>query len=149
MENLNSEEKIYTWKPIEGLEGEFYILSATFDLKGLRVVLCKSTDPKKGILINFPQLESYRITEERSSMHLLEGPIMPYKGYIFSGEEQRHTAWPFFKIENSEYLKWESYQSDTVSESLGIVHYAIWDSLWVIDILSSVDPDVKLIDIND
>jgi hypothetical protein len=137
---VHKEEKIYAWKPIEGLEGEFHIYSTTFDSKGLKIVLYKDIDPKKGVIVHFPNIESYRITDELFAMHLLLGPYTPPK------EGLQH--WTFFKVENSEYLKWASYQSKVVAESLELIHYAIWTRDWQVDVLSSTEPDMKLIDIN-
>jgi hypothetical protein len=45
---VHKKEKIYAWKPIEGLEGEFHIYSATFDSDGFRIVLFRYGD-KKGV----------------------------------------------------------------------------------------------------
>ena len=147
---INLEEKIYAWKPIEGLEGKFHVRSATFDLEGFRIVLFKDGNPKKGVLLDFSGgVESYRISEELLSMHLLESSVIPYEGYILPKEGEKPSAWCFFKVENSEYLKWASYQSDTVSEHIGLVHYAIWSRDWTIDVLSLGEPRVEFIDISD
>ena len=144
----NPQEKIYAWKPIEGLEDStFTIYSATFDLNGLKIILYKDSNPKKNIFINFSDIEAYRITEECSSMHLLEGPVIPYEGYISPKEEKKQFAWSFFKVENSEYLKWASQQCNALSKDLKLIHYAIWDELWAIDVLSSAEPDVEFVDI--
>ena len=141
---IESQEKIYVWKPIEGLEGEFNILSEIFDSDGLKIVFDKDKDPQKGVLIHFSHgFKSYRITEEMLAFHLIEGPY-----FVCEGEELP-PSWSFFKVENSEYLKWASYQPNNASETLNLVHYAIWTRDWQVDILSSAEPDVKLIDIND
>jgi hypothetical protein len=141
---VNLEEKIYAWRPIEGLEGEFHIYSTTFDSKGLKIVLYKDIDPKKGVLLDFSgAVSSYRISKQHVSMHLLKDPII-------LKDEERRAIWPFLKVENSEYLKWASYQSNTVSEALEVIHYAVWTEDWTIDVLSwSKKPRVELIDIND
>jgi hypothetical protein len=138
---VHKEEKIYAWKPIEGLEGEFHIYSTTFDSKGLKIVLYKDIDPKKGVLLDFSgSVVSYRETDELLAMHLLESPYIPPQGYQY---------WFFYKVENSEYLKWVSHQLAKANEYLNLVHYAIWTEDWIIDVLARAEPDVKLIDIND
>jgi hypothetical protein len=45
-------------------------------------------------------------------------------------------------------LKWAKYQSNGLSEALGISHYVILTEEWIIDVLSLSEPEVKLIDIN-
>jgi hypothetical protein len=138
----NLETKIYVWKPSEGLEGKFYIYSINFDSE-LKIILFKDIDPKKGVLLDFSgTARTYRITDVDLVMHLLEGPICR--------EKEQPSVWAFFTVENSEYLKWASYQSDTVSEALGLIHYVIRTENWIIDVLSwSKQPHVELIDIND
>ena len=80
-------------------------------------------------------------------MHSLQGFVEPYEGYVLPEENEKPVAWAFFKVTNSEYLKWASYQSDGVSESIGLVHYAIWTEDYIIDVLSWCEPEVKIIDI--
>ena len=77
-------------------------------------------------------------------MHSLEGPLEPHEGFIPPNEPY---FWSFFKVTNSEYLKWASYQSNGVSESLNLTHYAIWTEDWTIDILSWAEPNVEFVDI--
>ena len=44
---MNSEEKIYAWKPIEGLAGKFNIQSACRDTEGFRVIMARDEIPTK------------------------------------------------------------------------------------------------------
>ena len=143
----NSEANIYVWKPVsdslstENLKGKFYIRSTSFDCDGFKIVLNKDTVPQKAILINFSGAAySYRITEKTLSLHLL-------KAHAIVKKEEQSSAWAFFKLENSEYLKWVSHQSDKISEDLKLAHYAIWTEDWVIEILSSAEPKVEFFDI--
>ena len=141
---IESQEKIYAWKPIEGLEDcTFTIHSATLENDGLKIILFKDTDPKEGLLLDFlAALETYRIAKKNLSMHLLKGPA------IFKDDKKLLPAWSFFKLENSEYLKWASYQSNGLTETLGVSHYAILTKDWTIDVLSLSEPRIKLIETN-
>lgn len=144
IKKMNTEEKIYPWKPIEGLAGKYNLQSVIDDLESFRIFLSRDDDAKKGVIIKFRGTRSYRISDELLSMHLLQVPIEDYEDPI---AREEILCWAFFKVINSEYLKWASYQSNGVSDSLNLTHYAIWTEDTTLEILSWVAPQVEFIDL--
>lgn len=127
------------WEPIENLADSFHIYSIYNDHDGFKVILVEYDDETKKVLIEFRGISAYRVTKELIAMHILDG----YTTEPFKNGESR--PWSLFTLTNSEYLKWASDQSDTVSEELGLVHYCIWTKDKVFEVLSWVVPQVEFI----
>ncbi len=144
---MNVQEIIYAWKPIDGIGGKYYIKSVCRDYDGLKVVLVKyDTNNTQGVVVNFKNgFESYRESTDLLSMNSLQGFIHPYEGFIGSEDEKSQTPWAFFIVKNSEYLRWASYQSYSVSDTMNMTHYAIWTEDYTLDVLSVCEPTVEII----
>ena len=138
---MSTEKKIKPWRPIENLADSFHIYSIYNDYDGFRVILTEYNDETKKVLIEFPGVSVYRITKKPLAMHILDG----YDTEPFENEEFRLLS--LFTLTNSEYLKWASDQSDTLSEALRLVHYCIWTKDEVFEVLSWVAPKVEFIDV--
>lgn len=137
---MNSKKKIYPWKPIEDLAESFHIYSISDDYNGFRVTLNEDSNNSRRVLINF-YTRAYRVTDKIIGINLLKGyNIKPFK----NGESHPCSL---FILTNSEYLTWASYQSDTLSEALRLVHYCIWTDDKILEILSWGSPKAEFIDI--
>lgn len=128
------------WEPIENLADSFHIYSIYNDYNGFRVILTEHDDEAKKVLIEFRGISAYRVTKEPIAIHILDG----YDTEPFENGESR--PWSLFTLTNSEYLKWASDQSDTLSDALRLVHYCIWTKDEVFETLSWVTPRVEFID---
>lgn len=139
---MSTEKKIRPWEPIENLAELFYIYAIYDDHEGFRVILTGYDDKTKDVLINFRGVMAYRVTDEIMGIHMLDGySIEPFK----NGKPL--SPWTLFTLTNSEYLKWASDQSNTASESLGLIHYLISTEDESLEVLSYTTPIVEFIDV--
>ncbi len=127
------------WEPINGLSGKYYLDYFSWSEKGFIVELI-SERKKERIQILFDEyIDAYRYTNE-SFYFKLAGDLSDKYGDDFYGN------WSFFKVTNSEYLKWLSEKSCTLSDQMHFVHFCILGGDEVIDIINNDEPKVKIIE---
>jgi|ERR1700733_3048098 len=132
-------EKWTRWEPIKNLSKHYYVksISDTFS-GGLKIKLIDDRDPEKKVLVSWPNsVDAYRKTYETFTLLTLSNIDKQY-GENFKG-------WTFFKIENSEYLKWISEQSCKITDSFNLKHFCIYSTEEMVDVLSCVEPEVSII----
>jgi hypothetical protein len=133
------QEKWTRWEPTGNLSTKYYVqsISDTFSA-GFKIKLIDYHHPEKKVLIAWPgSVYAYRQTYESFTLLTLNDLIEQYG--------KNFTDWTFFKIENSEYLKWISKQSYEITDSLNFTHFCIYSTEEMVDILSSIEPEVSII----
>lgn len=130
------------WKPISDRFLKWYYTESISDNEnGLKIILFDAENPSdKRILIHFTKgVDAYRITNESFTNEIINFVDDKY-GVDF------YVDWPFFKIEDSEYLEWLNKKSSGISEPYKFTHYCIFTSDALLDILSYDEPIVTLIE---
>jgi hypothetical protein len=130
--------KYSTWAPMKEMLGEYQITEFMHTFDGLTIYLSKcEADKDTRLKVYFPGAdvvcrtlnETYTGKFNRSWKELFKD-IRPIG--------------PLFKVENSEYMKMLSEESDELIDMLDFKHYAILDSEWTFDIASQCQPQVEL-----
>ena len=138
---MNYEGTLTPWHPLLGLKGYCYIYSVHNDEKGFKVILVEEDNNERKIIIAFPNgVRSYRATDELLSINALE-----VAGEV--NESISPDSWSLFKITDSEYLRWASERSSSISEDLNLIHFAICTIDWTLEILDNAEPIVEFIDV--
>ncbi len=124
------------WEPIKNLSGKYYVDAIILSDAGLIIQLSENA---KKIELNFRYAaDSYKYTNESFCFKIF-GDLSDRYGGDFYGN------WSFFKITDSDYLKWISDKSCTVSDRFPFQHYCIIGGDEVVDILSQSEPKVTII----
>lgn len=102
-----------------------------YDEEGLTISLFDNDIPSKSIMVRFEYIvQAYRVMEERYRLTLF-GRLKEMTPYVDK---------TFFRVENSEYLKWCSKESGTISENEEVIHYAFITDDFVIDVIADEEP---------
>lgn len=129
-------EKWIKWEPMGNLAHNYYVESITESLDGLRLVLFDSEKPADKILIRFAKsVDSFRRTTETFT-YLTIDTLAEIYGTDF------YEKWAFFKVENSEYLKWMSEQSYGISEERDFTHFCFLAVDSIVDVIANYEPEV-------
>lgn len=132
-------DKWTRWQPTQGLSGKYYIDSLIISKNWDLIVQLSNQDETQSIEITFKgSIDAYRYTNE-SFCFATFGDLSAQYGTEF------YKDWSFFNIENSNYLKWLSERSRTVSDSFNFKHYCIFGGDEILDILAHVKPHVKIL----
>ena len=114
------------WKPLEGIDGNFFLEGLYDDYEGIRLLLrCMKND--KVFRIFFDAVLSYRNTDEGSLLKSLQNGTI--KGVLFT-------------THNSLFLDWY-YQESFASRDSRIIHYCIYTPNDCIDVIASFAPKVE------
>lgn len=137
----NMQEKWTQWRPLSNLSDRYYIESISDNFKeGFKIILADAHEKTRNVLIHFPHsVNAYRRTDETFTLLTIGYLDKVYGGSFYAN-------WTFFKAENSEYLKWLSEQSHTISDSYKIMHYALITDEEIIDIACTYEPTVTFLD---
>lgn len=124
-------EKWTRWEPINGLSGQYSLDYFAWSEKGFVVELISGKKEERIQILFDEYIDAFRYTNE--SFYLkLPGD--------FYGE------WNFFKATNSEYLKWLSEKSCTLSDRMHFIHFCILGGDEVIDIVANYEPKVRFME---
>lgn len=126
------------WEPVANMAQKYYVDSIQDNIKGLNIILSDSKHDNSflEILFNY-SVHGYRSTDES------------FRQKIFSDLEEKHitefySKWTLFKVTNSEYLKWISDQSFSISESENLIHFVIMAADSIVDIVAAYEPQIKI-----
>jgi hypothetical protein len=126
------------WKPLREMSGEYCIISYVSSFYGLKIILSKY-EPENNTEIhirlgNAGQI--FRVINET------------YRGRLWRYLSETHhdvdMSGPLFIVEDSEYLRFLSEESENITDALNYKHYYIRDSEWSFDIASQQQPRVEL-----
>lgn len=132
-------EKWTQWKPISNLSNKYYIESIINDATGLTIMFVDSINKLAKLKMVFENgIDAFRITNETFILSTISYLNEKYG-------DQFYAEWTFFKVENSEYLKFLSEQSGRISDSYGVKKYSIITDEDSLDIVSTYEPKFLLI----
>lgn len=133
------QEQWIRWEPIGGLAGKYSVDTMNLGEQGLIIGLSSLSNNTKKIEIKFEYtIDAYRYTNDSFSFKIA-GDLTEKYGREFYGD------WSFFKVTNSEYVKWISEKSHTYADEFTFEHFSIVGSDEIIDILSRYEPIVEFI----
>lgn len=133
-------EKWQQWIPLSHLEEKYYIESISESKNGFEVILANAKKSSKKILILFANsVNAFRNTNETFRLVTIDYLNKNYDVNFYSN-------WTFFKVENSEYIKWLSEQSHGISASYGVMHFSIVTDEQILDFACTYEPTVTFLD---
>jgi hypothetical protein len=128
------------WEPVNNLAKKYSIESITESIADkFKVILIDSDNKSKKVLIAFADgIDAHRSTNESYVLSTLTYLKSRYGSDFY-------TEWTFFKIENSNYLKWMSEQSYGITQDCHFTHFCILSSDSMLDIIAPYEPKITLI----
>ena len=131
-------EQWIQWVPINNLVSKYYIDSVIDDIKNFRIIFSELNNKNNRLQVVFKNsVGIYRNTNESYRLKIMDDLNKKY-GKKFYGD------WTFFKIENSEYIKWLMSQSyDTIDESS--IHFVFVAADSILDVVTTYEPEFKFI----
>ncbi|MBM7615098.1 hypothetical protein JOC73_001660 [Alkaliphilus hydrothermalis] len=132
-------EQWVEWKPVDGLSQKYYIESISDVLDGFRIVLSDADKEENKVNVIFENsVHAYRSTDEsfrQSTINILD------EAY----GTQFYSEWTFFKVVNSEYMKWLSVQSYNIIDSESLIHFSFFAVDSIVDVIAAYEPKVELL----
>jgi hypothetical protein len=130
--------KYIPWIPMQDTLGEYQITDFTHTFDGLTIYLSKcETDKDTRLIVHFPGNEVIC----RTLNETYRGKLNRNFRAVF---KDIGPCGPLFKVEDSEYMRTLSEESDELTDMLDFKHYAIEDSEWSFDVASQCQPQVEL-----
>jgi|SRR5579862_3646837 len=127
------------WRPIEQLAPGYYITAIIDDVTGFYIRLGESNNSPQGLFITFQRsIDAYRTTDEgyRAAKLLY---LNDTYGHDFFAK------WSFFKVTNSEYLKWLAQESGGIFNSKSNEHLVLITEDSMLDIATTYEPKIEII----
>lgn len=119
------------------MSGKYCLDAFLWPEEGLIIKLSKG-EQKIEILFD-GYIDAFRYTNESFCFKIF-GDLSKQYGDDF------YKDWSFFKVTNSEYLKWLSEKSHTWSDRFPFIHFCIFGGNEVIDILAQYEPKIRFIE---
>lgn len=139
LEMIILQEEWVKWSPLENLNFKLYIEKLIDDKTGLQLFL-QTKDMKQTIKVSFENhVLSYRNTDEGGRLKTLRLLSEKYENGFYA-------EWTLFKVINSNYVAWFNQESHNIYSNLGIEHYVFLTCDDVVDVLSSYEPQVTIIE---
>ena len=133
-------EQWIRWEPISGLADKYEIESISDTFDRFTVILSDLKDEEKKVKVTFEgSVDAYRAVNESFRLKTFSELHEKY-GVDFYG------WWTFFKVADSEYLKWLSEQSYGISDAYSMIHFSFFGVETVLDVLTNYEPKVELIE---
>lgn len=128
-------EQWIRWNLKPRLSNNYYCESLTDTPDdGLQIRLFDRENNK--LLISFADsVDAYRTTDENFVFKTIEYLQKNYGKEFYS-------SWSFFKIENSEYLKWLKKESGGVFDIYELQHFCFWTIDTRIDVAAHFEPEI-------
>ena len=136
-----SEEIWKHYRPIEGLDTEYYAIKSDDSPEGLKLLFSSYKDTSKGIEVFFiHSYESSRSTDEGGRYKTLCKLIKRF------GQEYMASSVVYI-VENSRYIDWLVYESYDVLEKEHLLHFAFLSMGVYIDVIAAYHPKIIHVDI--
>lgn len=135
---LDSLEEVWIrWEPDASLKLAYDIISVQDNMDTLKIVIGgRKTDQELEVI--FDSTWAYRTTDETLRLNLSTQLSQKYGTEFYAN-------WSFFKIENSNYMKWLLEQSGGYAEEFNLKHFVIMGSDFIVDIAAAEEPKFKII----
>ena len=131
-------EQWYRWDPVFGVKGNYYV-QKILDEDGAFKFILNNKEQNQIVEVAFPQtIAAIRIADEGVVFMLFDRLSSKYG-------EDFYANWAFFKVENSDCLRWLSGGTAGFSEKYELTHYVIKGLDLVIDVVTRHAPIVRLV----
>ena len=138
---MERKEQWMRWQPADNLRNGYYIDSTCNDKNGLKIVLIETENAKKAVTVLFDSgIYCYRDTYETYTHSRMLEACERQGRELFYGTN-------FFKVTNSDYIKWVSEQSGGISNCQPLEHFVIFTQDSMVEILAYYEPRVEFIDL--
>lgn len=127
------QEKWTRWEPVTGLSPKYYIQAVHDTPTSLRIMLLEEKKRHRLQLTFKTGAGSYQRTDESFCLERT-APLADKYGIEF------YARWTFFIINNSDYLKFLSAQSQSISDSRDFIHFSILAIDSIMDIIAYEEP---------
>ena len=135
-------EQWIKWEPIANLAPKYYIDKISHTIKDFHIILSEDSSTERKIKILFEDsVDAYRDTDESFRRKLIYDLGQTY-GSNFYGK------WTFFKVYNSKYLQWLSEESFEITNSLGFIHFSLIAADSILDIVTTYEPKIIIMNEN-
>ena len=129
-------EKLVTWKPMNGIPKTLYLIELKYDSKGLTLSLVEGNNMPV-LIIFFDGDLSHRIADEGDLLKM-----------VSEAERDKDARGTLYTVENSHYLKWFHEQSCGTRQKDNLVHYRIQTPNEIVDVLDLGTPKVMWNNLN-
>jgi len=135
----NIKEQWTRWNPANNLAKKYYLDSIFDNIAELKITLLEENNKKNKVIITFKYpASSYRETKKIFKDKLIYDLNQKY-GKNFCDE------WAFFKVDNSNYIKWLSEQSCGIYDDVPFVHYSLITTNSILDLIDQWEPKIEII----
>lgn len=127
------------WMPINNLSKKYYIDYILSDSKIFKIILTDINNVKNKVHVVFEDsIHAFKWVDEIYRFKKIE-QLNKQFGTNFCEE------WTFFKVTNSDYLKWISDQSYGISDDRDLIHFSFIGANSILDVID-IDPKVEIIE---
>ena len=134
---MNNTEQWIKWTPNKALERKYSKKDLILDMS-FRILAEDELKQTQNMQINFEEgVSIFRVTDIAYCSSVLE-----YIDKVYG--DNFHNQWTFFKVINSEYIKWLHAESFEVVD-LNTNHYAFVFTNCIVDVIECSEPEIKLI----
>lgn len=130
------QEQWIKWEPISHLAANYYVESISESLDGFFLILFNSENRQDKVMVKFTRsVDSFRRTTETFTYLTIDSLDDRYGANFY-------VNWAFFKIKNSQYLKWMNEQSYGISEERNFMHFCFLAVDSIVDVIANYEPEV-------
>ena len=128
------------WYPSEvSLAPKYHIDTIIHDLDNFRMLLTDKQNEKQQVWVIFEHsIDIFRNTDESYCLKTIT-MLTEKHGKEF------YTEWTFFKVENSEYLRWIFEQSLETFPQEWYTHFAFLEDNSIVDVVSNYEPRFEFV----
>lgn len=131
-------EEWIQWLPVDGLAKKYFADEILDGMDGFKIMLTDPAEEDKKVNIIFEDsVRAYRSTDESLRQETIRFIDNKY-GTRFYAE------CTFFKVRNSEYIKWIEKQSYGVFDTEKLTHFSIIAMDSIIDVIATYEPRIEL-----
>ena len=135
------QEQWIKWEPLQGLSEKYYIDCIVDSIEDFSVLLSDYNNEKKIKIIFKNSVDAYRSTDESYRLKTIND-LDKEHGLDF------YVKWSFFKVLNSDYIKWLSQESFKISDYSSFTHFSIVAADSILDIVTNYEPRIEFINLD-
>lgn len=135
------QEKWTKWEPVAGLAPKYDVESIVDNHDGLTVTLVDTKNDKNKVSVVFTgRILSYRWADETYMDQRVRNLFQEYGSKFFC-------EWTLFKVTNSEYAKYISETSGTLSDVSPFTHFVFVTNELLFEVLYSYEPKIQFLNL--
>ena len=133
------QEQWTRWEPVIGLARKYDIETIYNNNDGLTITLMDVKNNKSKVHMIFTgRLISYRWADETYMDYRVQNLFRDYGSEFFC-------EWTFFKVTDSEYSKYISKTSGTISDYTPYIHFAFFTEESIFEVLVMYEPEIEFV----